>query len=63
MRERTGSTGGDAKIAMNVTIDIALNHAQPAPPTARDDDAIIMALHAAENEGWNPRLEPIRPVR
>ncbi len=62
MREGTGRTGGDAKIAMNVTIDSALNNAQPAPPTTRDDGAIIIALHAAENEGWNPRPRMGTPI-
>ena len=54
-------TGGDSKNAMNVTVDTALNDARPAPPT-RDDDAITMALHAAENEGWNPRPTMDTPI-
>ncbi|MHB8446552.1 MAG: hypothetical protein ACYC7G_04365 [Rudaea sp.] len=46
---------------MNVIVDTALNAPQPAP--TRDAAAITVALHAAENEGWNPRPERVRGFR
>jgi hypothetical protein len=46
---------------VNCVLDTVSSRTRPA--RTRDDDAIATALHAAENEGWNPRLEPARRDR
>ena len=43
---------------VNRVLDTVSSRARPA--RTQDEDAIAAALHAAENEGWNPRLEPVR---
>ncbi len=57
----SGRLGGNAENVMSLTVDTALNHPRPAP--TREAAAITIALHAAENEGWNPRPARARRFR
>lgn len=53
MPQKPNRMGGNAENAMNVTVNAASSNAHREQ--IRDDDAIDVALRAAENEGWNPR--------
>jgi hypothetical protein len=57
MSQKPNRMGGNAENTMNVTVNAASSKAHREQ--IRDDDAIDVALRAAENEGWNPRQKQV----